>query len=131
MRKIFAGIIVLTLIISGCGTTVTEQDLQGKWIYKKVSYLKENPPVIQEGEALTKKHPYLEITKEGKLSIYSEDREISKGTYVLEGNIIRYEEILEDGIKRKIPFLIKSLKNDQLTFETMDSNTISIVAQKE
>ncbi|SRR5690606_23314224 len=131
MRKIFAGIIVLTLIISGCGTTVTEQDLQGKWIYKKVSYLKENPPVIQQGEALAKKYPYLEIEKGGKLSIYSEGREISKGTYVLEGNIIRYEEVLEGDIKRKIPFLIKSLKNNQLTFETMDSNTISVVAQKE
>ena len=131
MKKIIVKIVVLTLIISGCGTDVTEQDLQGRWIYKKVSYLKESPPVVQEGETLAKKRPYLEITKEGKLSIYSEAREISKGTYVLEGNIIRYEEILEDGIKRKIPFLIKSLKNNQLTFETMDSNTISIVAQKE
>lgn len=96
-----------------------------------MSHLKENPPLIQEGAELQKKHPYLVITGENKLTIFSEDKVLSEGTYRLEGDIIRYEEVLEGGMKRKIPFLIKKLETNKLTFETMDNNTIQIVAEKE
>ena len=128
VKCIFVGCI---LFLSSCGTSIEESDLQGKWVYKEVSYLKENPPVTEKGTDLTEKHPYMLIGGQGELAIYSEDKILSKGTFTLERNIIRYEEVLEGGIKRKIPFLIKELTAKTLSFETMDSNTIRIVAEKE
>ena len=49
----------------------------------------------------------------------------------MDGKIIRYEEILPDGQKRKIPFLIKELTDQQLIFQTMDSEVKIITAHKE
>lgn len=131
MRNIIKGaFIAAVMLATACGRSVKDSDLQGKWVYTKVSHLKENPPIIQEGADLEKKHPYLVIENGNRLTIFSEDKILSTGEYVLDGNIIRYQEHLVGGMKRKIPFLIKNLEGNRLTFETMDSHIIQVVAEK-
>ncbi|MFD1631033.1 hypothetical protein [Pseudopedobacter beijingensis] len=124
-------ILGLMVSLSACNKQLDKGKLIGKWNYIKVEYLREDPPVVQEGKELEEKHPYLLLSADGNASIFSEDKIISEGKYHIEGDIVRYEEMLEGNIRRKIPFLIKTLDEKNLIFETMDKNTIRITAVKD
>lgn len=117
-------------MLSACKSTVTSNDLTGKWVYTKVEYLNQSPVLVEQEEDLELKSPMIIFNEDGKAQILSDQKIISKGQYTLEAPIIRYEEVLPEGIKRKIPFLIKSLENNVLVFESMDQNTIRITAKK-
>lgn len=133
MKNLRNAFLMLGLIVSlsACNKQIDKEKLIGKWNYIKVEYLSEDPPIVQEGQELEDKHPYLLLSAEGEAIIFAEDKIISEGKYYLEGDIVRYEEMMEGNIRRKIPFLIKSLEAEKLVFETMDKNTIRITAVKE
>ena len=68
--------------------------------------------------------------EDGKAEIYSSGKILSEGTFTIESDIIKYEEILKGGIRRKIPFLVKELKGNHLVFETMIAPIQRITAVK-
>lgn len=123
-------IFLLLAVLQACKPAISANDLEGKWLYIKVEYLNQSPKIIQQEEDLKEKSPMIIFVKNGKAQIISGKKIISSGNFSLENEIIRYEEVLPDGIKRKIPFLIKSLEDDILVFESMDQDAIRITAKR-
>jgi hypothetical protein len=126
--KNYVFFILIIFGFTSCFSGIKQEDLIGKWQYTKYEYTNksvEAPPID-----LKEQQPYIVFYKDGKAEIYASGKLLSHGTYSLDGKIIRYEEVLENGIKRKIPFLIKELNPNQLVFETMEAEVKRITAQK-
>lgn len=117
-------------MLFACKHNLKTEQIEGKWLYQKVEFLRQNPVIITEGDELKADEPYIVFEKSGKAKIVSSGKNLSEGTFVLDGDIIRYEEVLPDGQKRAIPFLVKELNAQQLVFETMDKDTKRITAKK-
>lgn len=122
--------IIALLILTSCGNSFEEQQLIGEWDYTKVEYINQNPVLVQNADDLKEKYPSIRFSKDKKCKIYSGGKVISEGEFFLEKDIIRYEEVLQVGIKRKIPFLIKKLENGELIFETLDKDIKRITSKK-
>jgi len=129
MRITFSLFITL-LVLSSCGSSYNEKDIIGEWIYKKVEFTNQQPVLVQDEQELTEKYPSIQFTENRKCKIFSGGKVISEGTFFLEKDIIRYEEILQVGIKRKIPFIIKKLENNEIIFETLEKDVKRITAKK-
>jgi hypothetical protein len=119
---------LLTLLIA-CKGNVNQQDLFGKWNY--ISYEYQNKSLNKPYANIALQTPFIVFNKDGSAAIYSSGKVLSKGSYQLDGKIIKYTEVLPDGQKRKIPFLIKELNDKQLIFQTMDAEVKIITAAKE
>jgi len=118
------------LVCSSCGASFKEEALIGEWVYKKVEYIHQQPVLVQGEQNLSEKYPSIQFSQNGKCKIFSGGKVISEGTFFLEKDIIRYEEVLQVGIKRKIPFLIKKLENNEIIFETLEKDVKRITAKK-
>lgn len=129
MKAVFNVFIVCLLFLS-CSLPFKEEELIGEWVYKKVEFTNQQPVVIQEGQDLDEKYPSIQFTKDKKCKIFSGGKVISEGTYFLEKDIIRYEEVLQVGFTRKIPFLIKKLENNEIIFETLEKDVKRITAKR-
>lgn len=127
MKKYF--LLLFIIGFTSCQPGIKQEDLIGKWKY--IKYEPVNKPSDASSSALIDaQQPYIVFQKEGKAEIYSSGVILSHGTFYLEDQIIRYEEVLEANVKRKIPFLIKELNPKQLVFETMDAEPKRITAEK-
>ncbi len=116
------------LLFTSCLTGIKNEDLIGKWKYTKYEYT--NKSVAAPNIDLSEQQPYIVFHGDGKAEIYSSGKLLSHGTYFLDHKIIRYEEVLENGVKRKIPFLIIALNQTTLVFETMEAEVKRITAEK-
>lgn len=129
MRTILNCVIFL-LICTSCGKSYKEEQLIGEWEYIKVEYTNQNPVLVQNKDDLKEKYPSIKFHKNKKCQIFSAGKVISEGEFFLEKDIIRYEEVLQVGIKRKIPFIIKKLENDELIFETLERDVKRITSKR-
>lgn len=116
------------LLFTSCLTGIKKENLIGKWKYTKYEYT--NKSIDSPNINLSDQHPYIVFHGDNKVEIYSSGKLLSHGTYFLDHKIIRYEEVLENGVKRKIPFLIKMLNQTTLIFETMEAEVKRITAEK-
>ncbi|MBU2047090.1 MAG: lipocalin family protein [Bacteroidetes bacterium] len=107
---------------------MNKENLIGDWHYTKVEYT--NKSMQDVSPDISEQKPYFSFHADGKAEIYSSGKVLSHGTFTLENNIIRYEEVLDGGVKRKIPFLIKELDGNHLVFETMQAPQQRITALK-
>lgn len=112
-----------------CSSSVKQEDLIGKWNY--VSYEYTNKSLDKPLANISVQKPFIEFTNNGNCKIVSSGKVLSEGTYYLENKIIRYTENLPNGQKRDIPFLIKSLTDKELVFQTMDAEVKVITAVKQ
>jgi hypothetical protein len=119
-------IIIILLFLTSCKTSINKVDLIGNWYYTKVEYL--NKSIQNPLPDISEQKPYFSFHQDGKAEIYSSGKILSQGTFTLENKIIRYVEVLEGGIKREIPFLVKELEGNHLVFETMDAQVKRITA---
>lgn len=112
-----------------CQIAPKNKDLIGEWKYTKFECLNQNLdcPTVD----LPTMQPSIVFQKNGKAAIYSSGKILSKGTYYLEDEIIRYEEVLPNGQQRKIPFLIKKINQNELVFETMETQVKRVTAKKQ
>ena len=126
--KIFRATLIFCIVIfSACG--IKSDDLIGRWNY--VAYEYANKSLQKPLADIATQKPYIEFAKDGKCKIVSSAKVLSEGTYHLENKIIRYTETLGNGQKRAIPFLIKSLTDQELVFQTMDAEVKVITGVKE
>ncbi len=130
MMKITSQLLIALLLLSSCGASYNEKDIIGEWIYTKVEFINQQPPLIQDEEELKEKYPSINFKQDKTCEILSGGKVISEGTYLIEKDIIRYEEVLQIGITRKIPFLIKKLENGELVFETLEEDVKRITAKR-
>lgn len=112
-----------------CSSGVKQEDLVGRWNY--VSYEYTNKSLKKPLANVEEQKPYIEFSADGACKIVSSGKVLSEGNYHLENKIIRYTENLPGGQKRAIPFLIKSLTETQLVFQTMDAEVKVITAVRD
>ncbi|HEX7367561.1 MAG TPA: hypothetical protein VF273_10720 [Pelobium sp.] len=118
----------LCLILSACSAGIKQKDLIGRWNY--VSYEYPNQPANKPLANISAQKPYIVFGGDAQCKIVSSGKILSEGSYYLDKHIIRYTEDLAGGQKRPIPFLIKSLTDKELVFQTMDSDVKVITASK-
>lgn len=129
MKKKYLFYYLLITLLIACNSNVNQQNIIGKWNY--ISYEYQNKYLDKTLVNIALQKPFIVFNKDGSASIYSSGRVLSHGKYQLDGKIIRYIEVLPDGQKRKIPFLIKKMNDKQLIFQTMDAEVKIITATKE
>ena len=121
-------VIVLLMVIGSCSNAIDADELYGRWDYVAVENF--NPPDSLTREELIAQAPAILFSKDNKLVIEWGGKQLSHGTYRLDGKMIRYTEFLEGGIKREFPFLIKELGDKELLFQTMEQNYTRVKAKK-
>ncbi len=121
-------VIVLMMVIGSCSNAIDADILYGKWDYIAVENF--NPPDSIARHEIIKQAPSILFSKGNKLVIEWGGKQISHGTYTMDGKMIRYTEFLEGGIKREFPFLIKELSEKELVFQTMEQNYTLVKAKK-
>ncbi len=115
--------------MTACSSGVTQENLVGRWNY--VSYEYTNKSLDKPLADIETQKPYIEFSVDGACKIVSSGKVLSEGNYVLENKIIRYTEDLAGGQERAIPFLIKSLTEEELVFQTMDGEVKVIRAVRD
>lgn len=116
------------LFLASCSTAIDADELYGKWDYIAVENF--NPPDSLSKEELIAQAPAILFSKDNKLVIEWGGKQLSHGTYKMDGKMIRYTEFLEGGRKREFPFLIKELSEKELVFQTMEQNYTRVKAKK-
>jgi hypothetical protein len=129
MRILFNALSISLLLLSSCSNAINPEDLYGKWNYTKVDNT--NPQdTLPDGE-LKLQSPAIIFTDKQILIIEWGGKKLSSGKFRMEGKMIRYTEDLPGGQKREFPFLVKSLTEKELIFQTMEQNVTTVTALKE
>ena len=128
--KLLAVVFLCFLVFSACSIPVDREQLLGTWDYVKIdnlnSYSEDSTTVAELKQA----KPYISFSDRGELQIFWADKVLSSGTFHIEGKMIRYKENLPDGGTREFPFLVKSLSDTELVFETMAREGARVTAAK-
>lgn len=118
------------LILAACTFTLDQQNLVGNWDYIKIENLNPGSEDSTTLADVQKAKPYIQFSKDNQLRIFWEGKQLSSGTYRIEGKMIRYKEDLPDGVQREFPFLVSKLSENELVFETMSSEGTRVTAVK-
>lgn len=116
------------LVLASCSNVIDADELYGRWDYIEVENF--NPPDSIARHEIIKLAPSILFSKGNKLVIEWGGKQLSHGTYSMDGKMIRYTEFLEGGRKREFPFLIKELGDKELVFQTMEQNYTRVKAKK-
>lgn len=118
------------LTFSACKNSIKPEELYGEWRYVKVEEPNKRPPFVMPQEDLEAARPSIKFTKENRLIIIWEGKQLSNGKFKMDNRMIRYTENLEGGAVREFPFLIKEISDTLLVFETMREDASRITAVK-
>jgi hypothetical protein len=128
MKYTSALLFSIILLSSSCERDIKPEDLYGRWNYVSVNSY--NPPDSLTKQELILQAPAIMFSEGNKLQIEWGGKQLSQGTFKMEGKMIRYTETLEGGTKREFPFLIKELSPNLLVFETMEQSYTKVKAIK-
>src|ERR1700726_3558031 len=98
-------IVVFLLLLVSCKSSIKPSDLLGKWKYTKVEHPKTDPPDSLSKSELQIAAPYIKFSNNNLVIMWS-GKILSHGTFVMDGDNIRYTEFLPEGGKRQFPFWI-------------------------
>ena len=118
------------VLITGCSRSVDQMGLIGKWDYVRIENLNAQSEESTTAEDLKIAKPYIQFTAENKVQIIWDGKVLSSGTYRLDGQMIRYQENLAGGRKREFPFLVNSLSEEKIVFQTMSNENTRVTALK-
>ena len=118
------------VLILGCSRSVDQIGLIGKWDYVRIENLNAQSEDSTTAEDLKIAKPYIQFTAENKVQIIWDGKVLSSGTYRLDGQMIRYQENLPGGRKREFPFLVNSLSEEKIVFQTMSNENTRVTALK-
>ncbi|WP_276346870.1 hypothetical protein [Daejeonella sp. JGW-45] len=128
MKRFAFPLLFLVLFFVSCSTAIKQEDLYGRWNYVRVD--NSNPQdTLPDGE-LELQSPAIIFSPEDNLVIEWGGKKLSSGKFRLDGKMIRYTETLEGGQTREFPFLINSLDEKELVFQTMERSTTTVVARR-
>ena len=123
--------ITLLFLVTGCSGNLKPENLRGKWKYVKVFNPEANPPDSVSTMELEEVKPYIEFTGENKLQIIWGGKVLSKGTYHIEADNIRFKEDLGGGNSREFPFYVSKLTDKEIVFETVGTDGSKVTAVRE
>lgn len=129
-NKLIASAAALTLFAS-CQNAIKPDALYGKWKYIKVENNSVSSTTNVTSEQLESEEPYIRFSKNDSLLIWWGGKVLSHGSYKIEGDNIRFKEILADGKTREFPFIVSKLDDKNLIFETNGDDGAKVTAVKE
>jgi hypothetical protein len=130
MKNLFI-FLAITLCLAACKPSATPEKLYGKWNYIRVRNPNAETPDSVGKETLTSEKPYIEFTKQDSLLIIWDGKELSHGTFKIDGQNIQYKEILVGGQTREFPFYIENFSDKQIIFSTKGKDGSEVTAVKE
>ena len=119
------------ILLYSCKSSITANQLYGKWKYIKSEQPNANPPDSTSSGDLKIDDPSIRFFKDNTLQIWWGGKMISHGKFTVEDKKIQYTESLPDGTTRKFPFWIMDFTGKQLVFETTGEDGTRITAVKE
>lgn len=128
MKKPALLLFFIALSFASCSTAIKQEDLYGRWNYVRVD--NSNPQDTLPAGELELQSPAIIFTPENDLVIEWGGKKLSSGKFRLDGKMIRYTENLQGGQTREFPFLINSLDEKELVFQTMERSTTTVVARR-
>jgi hypothetical protein len=124
-------LLTILLFFAACKPYVRPESLYGKWKYTRVRHPNASLTDTIASMALLEQKPYIQFTSKDSLLIYWDDKQLSHGTFKIDGRDIRYKEILADGTTRKFPFYVEDFNGKQIIFSTKGTDGSEVTAVKE
>ena len=124
-------LLAITLGLAACKPSASPEKLYGKWKYIRVRNPLADPPDSVGRETLALQKPYIEFTDKDSLIINWDGKTLSHGTFKIDGQNIKYKEILIDGTTREFPFYIENFNDKQIIFSTKGKDGSEVTAVKE
>ncbi len=124
-------VLLAICLFASCKATISADDLYGRWKYIKVQNPNANPPDSVRGSELAIEAPYIQFTKNNRLTIIWGGKVLSQGNFSINGHNINYTESLPDGSTRKFPFWVSELTDREIIFETKGDDGSRVTAVKE
>ena len=128
MKVLLNVLAIVILFLTSCSNSIKPEDLYGRWNYVKVDN-KDPQDTLPKGE-LELQSPAIIFNKDHTLIIEWGGKQLSSGNFQMDGRMIRYTEDLPNNQKREFPFLIKSLSEKELVFQTMEQKSTVVRAVK-
>ncbi|HWZ04451.1 MAG TPA: hypothetical protein VNX40_12630 [Mucilaginibacter sp.] len=122
---------LLFLWVASCKSSVSADDLYGKWKYIKVAHPHADPPDSVRKEDIAYYAPYIQFTTNNTLIIMWGGKLLSHGKFSIDGHNINYTESLANGTTRKFPFWVSELTDKEIIFETKGDDGSRVTAVKE
>lgn len=119
---------IALVFLSACKTSVSPENLRGKWNYIKVFKPDASPPDSVSTMEIEEMKPYIEFSGDNKLQITWGGEVLSKGTYVVNGSNLNFTEVFADGTKRSFPFYVSKLTDKEIIFETVGEDGSRVTA---
>jgi hypothetical protein len=121
---------ILLIFLISCRSSIKSGELYGKWKYIKVEHPNADPPDSLRSEELTAQSPSIEFLKNNEYVINWGGKELSHGTFTLDGMNIRINETMPDGTKREFPFYVSELTDKEIIFDTKGEDGSKVTAVK-
>lgn len=130
LKNKFITAIILLSVLASCQLSIKPETLYGKWKYVKIENNSVANTTDVTPEQLDAESPYIKFTKDSLL-IWWGGKVLSHGTYKIDGDKIRFKEILDGGKIRAFPFIVSKLDDKNLVFETKGDDGSRVTAVKE
>jgi len=126
---VFLSAILISLSIASCKSSISPDELYGKWNYVKVEQPSEDPPVTDSAE-LRKQTASIEFFKNNDYAINWGGKVLSHGHFTTSGRNIMIKEVLADNSTREFPFWVTELSDNRIVFNTKGENRSIVTAAK-
>ena len=123
--------LLFLLAFLGCKSSVSPEQLYGKWNYIKLENPNANPPSSEPDWKLKMEKPYMEFSKNNDLVMYWNGAILAHGKFRTDGDKIQFNQVLDDGQKREFPFYVLELTDKQIVFETRGEDASRVTAAKQ
>jgi hypothetical protein len=123
-------ILPIICLFVGCNSSISADQLYGKWKYIKIEHPNDDPPVMP-ADQLNNVSPYIEFSKNNTYLIMWGGRVISHGKFKPDGRNIQITETLPDSSTRNFPFWVSELSDGQIVFQSTGENNSKVTAVKE
>ena len=130
-KRLFYLLPLFIFSFSACKSSISVNDLYGKWKYAKVQHPHADPPDSVRKEDIAYYAPYIQFSANNTLVIMWGGKVLSHGKFSIDGHNLNYTESLPDGSTRKFPFWVSELTDKEIIFETKGDDGSRVTAVKE
>ena len=131
MKFKYLALLSIAICFAACKSSITPDELYGKWKYIKVEHPHANPPDSLSADEIKADAPSIEFSRGNQFVIIWGGKTLSHGKFSVQDKNILISEDLPDGTKRNFPFWVSKLTNKEIVFETKGDENSRVTATKE
>lgn len=123
--------LLVICLFASCRSSISANDLYGKWKYIKVENPYADPPDSTASGEIAANAPYIQFSQNNTLIMMWGGKVLSRGKFTVDGHNINYTETLPDRSTRQFPFWVSKLTDKEIVFETKGKDGSRVTAVKE